>query len=97
MKSYGSLSTFTEEPSPVEDPVTIAFSNYIYFIGGGTPSGRVSTVQRFNTDNQSWELVSSMREVRCRHFAVNYKDSYIYVFLRQVLKGMIQRKTTGLL
>ena len=80
MKSYGSLSTFTEEPSPVEDPVTIAFSNYIYFIGGGTPSGRVSTVQRFNTDNQSWELVSSMQEDRCRHFAVNYRDSYIYVF-----------------
>lgn len=80
MKSYGRLSTFTEEPTPVEDPVTVAFSNYIYFIGGGTPSGRVSTVQRFNTDNQSWELVSSMQEVRCRHFAVNYKDSYIYVF-----------------
>lgn len=78
---YRQPHTNTDDVSvATEDSVTIALSNYVYFIGGKLGDETLSTVQRYNMKTESWECVSSMQERRYEHFAVSYKDRYIYVF-----------------
>ena len=81
--TMGSVS-FTEStgrvPTSTEDSITVALSEYIYFLGGNTHHEIISTVQRYNMKTRFWDCVSSMQELRYHHFAVSYKDRYIYVF-----------------
>ena len=73
--------TFTESlPTKKEECTAVVLASCIYLIGGNVLNEVQNTVHRYNTVTQSWECVSSMRERRCYHCAVSYRDRYIYVF-----------------